>query len=151
MSRFLLRDLAASPVKSKSELHQKKKKIPAESCSKQVQRSPIEVKPSSLPISIPQVPDKRDESVSRLTQEYNCATWNMYNRIMHHRRMNLKSGSIKENPTSVTLSHFLEPKVEGGSSHSDESNSQEIVKTHQECYCLDTKEHDCLQFQMEDD
>lgn len=142
MSRFRIRDLAPrSPSKSKSELHQKKK-ITAEMCSAKARRCPIEVKPSSHPISIPKVTETLDESVSRLTQEYDCATWNMYNRIMHHRRMNMKL-----NPTSFTLSHFLEPKVEGGI-NSDESNNQEIVKTQQECYCRDT---DCLQFQMEDD
>eukprot|EP00986_Skeletonema_menzelii_P013676 scaffold8157_cov136-Skeletonema_menzelii.AAC.4 len=142
MSRFRIRDLAPrSPSKSKSELHQKKK-ITAEMCSAKARRCPIEVKPSSHPISIPKVTETLDESVSRLTQEYDCATWNMYNRIMHHRRMNMKL-----NPTSFTLSHFLEPKVEGGIK-SDESNNQEIVKTQQECYCRDT---DCLQFQMEDD
>ena len=138
MSRFLIN----------SERHQSKK-TPVEVCSKQVRKGPVKPKHSSLPISIPRVTDdKHDESVSRLTKEYDCATWNMYNRIMLHRRM--KSCSMKGNPTSVTLSHFLEPKVEGGSK-SDESNTRETVETQQECYCLDTNEHDCLQFQLEED
>ena len=57
---------------------------------------------------------------------------------------------MKEYPTSVTLSHFLKPKVEEGTKTA-ESKAQEIAKTQQECYCRDTKELDCLQFQMDDD
>ena len=137
----------------KSELHQEEhqdEKIPLKLHFEQPLKNPAKPQHSSNPISIPQVTDKRDDSVSRLTKVYDCATWNMYNRIMHHRRMNLKSGARKEYPISVTLSHFLKPKVEGGSK-SVQSNTQEIVKTQQECYCRDTKEHDCLQFQLDND
>ncbi len=137
------------PVFSKSKLHQDKK-IPIELHFEQPLDNLVKPQHSSNPISIPQGTDKRDESVSRLTKEYDCATWNMYNRIMRHRRMNLMSGEMKEYPTSVTLSHFLKPKVEGGSK-SVESKTQEIAKTQQACYCRDTKEHDCLQFQLDDD
>ncbi len=135
---------------SKSELHQdhqEESKIPLVAFE-QPQKNPVELRDSSSSISIPpQVTDKRVESVSRL---YDCATWNMYNRIMLHRRLKSESGARKEYPTSVTLSHFIKPKVEGRRKLV-ESNTQDTVKTPQECYCLDTKENDCLQFELDDD
>lgn len=133
------------PVFSKSELHQdhQDEKIPLKLHFEQALKNPVKPQHSSNPIPIPQVTDECEESISRLTKVYDCATWNMYNRIMLHRRINLKSAARKEYPTSVTLSHFLKPKVEGG--------SKSVVKTQQECYCLYTKENDCLQFQLDDD
>lgn len=136
------------PDFSKSELHQDQK-FPLDGQFEQPRKNPFKPRHSSNPISIPQVTQKRDDSVTLLTKEYDCATWNMYNRIMLHRRMKLESGARKEYPAPVTLSHFLKPKVEGGSKPA-ESNTQDTVKTQQECYCRDTKEHDCLQFELDD-
>lgn len=76
MSRFLI-----------NSERQQSKKTPVEVCSKQMRKSPVKHKHSSLPISIPRVTDdKHDESVSRLTKEYDCATWNMYNEKLFNER-----------------------------------------------------------------
>ncbi len=144
------RDLVPVFIFSESDLYQdhREEKIPLELHLEQpLKKNPVKPQHSSNPISIPpQVIDERVESVSRL---YDCATWNMYNRIMLH-RMNLKSGARKEHPTSVTLSHLLKPKVEGANK-SVELNTQDTVKAQQESYCHDTKEHDWLQFELDDD
>ena len=145
------RDLVPVFIFSESDLYQdhREEKIPLELHLEQpLKKNPVKPQHSSNPISIPpQVIDERVESVSRF---YDCATWNMYNRIMLHRKMRLGSGARKEYPTSVTLSHFIKPKV-GGGSKSAQSNTQDTVTTQQECYCLDTKDHDCLHFELDDD
>ena len=142
------------------ELDQNEKR-PMKLHSDQQLKSPVKIQHSSLPIPIPQVADKCDECVPRLSKEYDCATWNMYHRIMYHRIMAARekcictNGPTKEQPT-IAVDRLLKSKVQKKESKSDDDewNPREMcllnAQAHRECSCGETCEYDCLQFQLDD-
>ena len=150
----------ASEINSKSELDESEndriiEKQKQGMSSYQYLNGPVERR-HSRPISIPVTHEKNDDLVCCLSAEYDLATWNMYNRIMDHRtrmaREEMTSRTLAKNEPSTSSSKRLSrSKVKNTEKLNPSEKCPHKPGDCKDCCSSEAEEHDCLQFQLDED